>query len=154
MTSEILNIVDNEKYHNLIIQKIKFLRDDPRFPIKIILIKNENQLKNEGIINGGKVVWQDTHGKSFKIANEIKIDVFNLKNIEFLAVFLHECGHIQDSQNLEITFQSKESEISAWKHAYKSFNKHNPSNKDSQLFLKKMEQSLATYKIPIESVIV
>lgn len=153
MHSEILNQVENNKYHKLLIEKIDLLENCFRFPVKIILIKNNYGIKQDGIKNGGKVVWQVPRDQSFKIANELKIDAQNLKNIEFLAIFLHECGHIQDSENLEIIFNSKESEISAWKHAYKSFNKQNPSNEDSKLFLKKMEQSLTTYEIAIESVI-
>lgn len=144
---EILNQISNTKYHNLIKEKIKFLENEFKEPIKVTLIKNNYASKIEDVLNGGKVVWKKPETEFPKTPISIKIDALNLIEIDFLAVFLHECGHVSDYNNPNIQIKSKKSEISAWKHAIKDFNSINFSKEDRHKFIEFLGNSLTTYDI-------
>ena len=52
-------------------------------------------------------------GKKARTPRRPWINILDYRDIEFMIVFLHECGHIMDKDNSSIELETTESEISA-----------------------------------------
>lgn len=144
LVNELTSLIPKQVYTSLIECKVYWLHS---IDISISLVSSKFAIKEEKINYGGKVVWdKEAVGEEYPL--KILINILNYKGIELLSIFLHECGHIMDRGDLNIELQSKESELSAWKHAISDFNKiSNKDEEDKAVFKNTAKRSLMSYKV-------
>jgi hypothetical protein len=151
--NEVLSLVADSKYHNIIEEKLDMLENGFRSQVELILSYNDDISRQEEIYCGGKVAWLYPRKTFFKVPLRLMIDAKNLRDTEFVAVFLHECGHLADHKDLDIPFRSGISELSAWNHALMFFKSVEPTNEELDLFFHKAKSSLITYDIDVHSIV-
>ena len=140
---EIKSYIVQEKYHNLVELKIKWLYS---LGLPLIFVTSNKAIKVERIKPGGKVEWDITQPPT-KIPLRFYLNCKDFRGIKLLAIFLHECGHVADKDDSYIIPRTKESEISAWKHATRWFLEVLPSYEEKIIFNETVKESLASYGI-------
>jgi hypothetical protein len=138
-----------KRFNSLIKQKIKDLQNNYRFPIKVFVYSTLDEIKRFNIVNKGVATWAKTE---YKYPLNIRLDTLNLKGIHLLAIFLHECGHIEDTNNVNIKLKTNKSEISAWKHAFESFYLAKPEGNEVLEFIDIVTNALKSYNLYIKNI--
>jgi|GEM_PF-6275310 hypothetical protein len=147
---EIIKCIGTKDYQVIIEEKIKFLRE---MFVPVIIVQSSAIILEENIFEAGKIQWiKPTIDRPLKTPLKIMVDGINLSGIKFLAVFLHECGHVKDYDNPDIELKTIASEKSAWIHASKDFLSCNPQKADKEIFYFKMKKSLESYDITINRI--
>ncbi len=148
---EVLSVISDEKFHPIIRENFNTLLSGYKFPVKIVLCETDFSVKQEGIYKGGKVEWILPRGQFHKTPQCFKIDIKNLKDLEFVCIFLHECGHFKDYRNFHIPFQSEISELSAWNHALASLYGVINSDEEWAAVFQIAKVSLASYEVNLKT---
>lgn len=139
---ELQNAIGINKFNNLIKDKVEWLFF---IGVQLFLVTGKEASKFEHIIPGGKVVWEKD--RIPKKPLQLMINLTGFKGISVLASFLHECGHINNKDKKSISFQTQESEISAWQHAANDFILSNPNADERSEFYEIIYHSLSTYEV-------
>lgn len=144
---ELKSYIPQEKYHELVVTMVKWICS---LELPLILVTSNKIIESEDIKPGGKVTWDPAtpHNKRPK---RIYLNGNDFNGIRFLAIFLHECGHVEDKDDRNIIPKSNQSEISAWKHAKRWFLEVLPSNEEKIIFFETVKESLASYGIKTDA---
>jgi len=118
--------------------------------VSVIAVSNSALFDEENIRYGGKVVWDKT--ETGKRPTTLMLNMVDYQDTEFIAIILHECGHIKDKDDATIRFATPESEISAWKHAIDDFKCVPTGRKDKEIFSAVLKRGLISYGVE-ESII-
>lgn len=144
LINELISLIPQKIYKGLIEEKVDWLNS---IDVQVSLVSSRFAIEEERIVYGGKVVWDKKRiGEKFSL--KMMVNILDFKGVELLSVFLHECGHIKDKDDLNIKLESKESELSAWKHAINDFNAISEKEEvDKVLFKDTLKRSLSSYKV-------
>ncbi len=142
LLSELRTCFGENKYEKIVTEKVDWLIT---LDVKIIPVSARAAIEIEQISYGGKVCWEK--GANPKKPKSLMLNMLDFTGTKFVVIFLHECGHITDKDNDLISFETIESEISAWNHALLDFNCLKPGESEKAIFAELMEKSLLSYRV-------
>lgn len=146
---ELQSLITNPLYHQLIADKVSWLH---RIGVLRVFVSSPSVIESENISHGGKVQWDKSRLPERKKPLRLFVDVLHFNEVNLLAIFLHECGHVNDKDDLTIKLETQESEISAWQYAIKEFLAARPPKEDIRIFKEVSRKSLLSYDVPIQSI--
>ena len=131
-----------DKYEKFITQKVDWLGS---LGINILLLSTRFAIEAEEVSYGGKVCWEKDSNPKKPLS--LMLNIVDFQDIEFIAILLHECGHIKDKDDSSIQLQTLESEISAWSHAIGDFERLDSDEIEREKFSAIMKKALTAYKV-------